>query len=180
MIDWLRGKRIELRPVEPEDLALLLHWENDRINWEISGTLLPFSKDLMKRYIENTHLNIYQTGQYRFVIEEKQSGEAVGAADIFDFDPFNRRAGLGILIGNSEKRKRGLATECIELLKEYCFRHLDLIQLYCNVLSENENSIKLFARAGFALSGTRKNWIRSGSIYKDQHFMQLFREDVKI
>lgn len=172
-MNWLEGQNIRLRAVEPEDLELLLSWENDTDNWEVSGTLAPFSRNLMKRYIENTHLNIYQTGQYRFIVELISSGESIGTADIFDFDPFHKRAGIGILIGTKDQRGRGFATEAIDLLKSYCFEHLELHQLFCNILSDNEISLKLFKNAGFEISGTKKEWIKTNGGYKDELFLQL-------
>lgn len=174
-MNWLIGDKVQLRPVEPEDMDLLLNWENNRENWEISGTLAPFSRELMRRYIENVHLNVYQTGQYRFVIVEKEKKDPVGTADIFDFDPFHKRAGIGILIAESGQRNKGLATESIELLKNYCFGHLDLRQLYCNIMADNNASISLFEKSGFSVSGTKKQWIRRGDEYKDEYLLQLIR-----
>ncbi|MDZ7846247.1 MAG: hypothetical protein U5L96_05525 [Owenweeksia sp.] len=56
--------------MEPEDLELLMRWENDTPNWEVSGTLqYQHSRAVLKEYIRQCHLDIYQTGQLRFMIE---------------------------------------------------------------------------------------------------------------
>ena len=175
-MNWLIGDKIELRPVEPEDLDLLLDWENNRENWEVSGTLLPFSRDLMRRYIENTYLSIYQTGQLRLIIQLKDSGKAIGTLDIFDFDPFHKRAGVGVLIADASLRNNGLASESLALLKAYCFDHLDINQLFCNVLTDNKGSLKLFEKVGFAISGCKKEWVRGSKGFQDEYFLQLIRE----
>lgn len=172
---WLSGKSVRLRAVEPEDIEILLDWENNPSHWEVSGTLTPFSRDLMKKYIENAHLSIYQTGQFRFIIETIDQGLAVGTADIFDFEPTHKRAGVGILIGDNENRNMGYATEAIDLLIAYSFNHLELHQLYCNILIENNSSIRIFEKMGFKITGTKKSWVRSGDIYKDEYFMQLIK-----
>ena len=62
-------KEIKLRALEPEDLELLYEWENNNEYWIISNTVSPFSKYTLKRYIENSHKNIYETGQLRLMID---------------------------------------------------------------------------------------------------------------
>jgi len=173
---WLTGKEVKLRAVEPRDIDQMLNWENHSANWQHSGTIGPFSRNLMERYVENAHQDVYQAGQQRFMIEAKKD-KTIGTVDIFDFDPFHERAGVGILVGEEEYRKNGYATESLKLLVDYCFNYLNLRQLYCNILEENEASLRLFQKLGFEISGTKKDWIRSGKYYKNEYFLQLLRKD---
>jgi diamine N-acetyltransferase len=46
----LRGKKISLRALEPEDLEFLYALENNETDWEVSNTQAPFSKYLLKQY----------------------------------------------------------------------------------------------------------------------------------
>ncbi len=173
MMKLLKGERIKLRAIEPSDVDLILDWENDTDNWEVSGTLAPFSREIISKYVSNAHLDIYQAGQLRLMIDELSTGKTIGTIDIFDFEPFHQRAGLGILIANKDNRNNGYASETLKLVVDYCFNHLGLQQLYCNILSDNEISLKLFQKAGFTINGTQKKWIKSGSDFKDQYFLQL-------
>lgn len=174
-MNWLIGQKVELRPVEPEDLELLLKWENDRDQWEVSSTIAPYSRAIMKDYVDNAHLTIYQTGQLRMIIEEKKDEVAIGTADLFDFDPFHQRVGVGLLIAEPAYRNQGLAGETLTLLQEYCFKHLDLNQLYSNIITDNSYSLQLFEKAGFKISGRKARWIRRGEEYKDELFLQCLR-----
>ena len=63
------NREISLRALEPEDLELLYDWENDMSNWLISNTMSPFSRFTLKRYLENSHKDIYETGQLRLMID---------------------------------------------------------------------------------------------------------------
>ena len=74
----MKYKDIILRALEPEDLELLYEWENDDNYWLISNTSSPFSKYTLKRYIENSHKCIYETGQLRFMIEHIEDKIAIG------------------------------------------------------------------------------------------------------
>lgn len=166
-------EKINLRALEPEDLGLLYEWENDNSNWIISNTITPFSKYTLKRYLENSHKTIYETGQLRLMIELTESKKAIGTIEIFDFDSFHNRAGLGILIADLKERKKGYASMALRGLIDYCFKTLQLHQLYCNILSNNPESIELFTRLGFKRSGIKKDWIKTADGWLDEQMFQL-------
>jgi diamine N-acetyltransferase len=126
----MKYKDIRLRALEPEDLELLYDWENNESYWTISNTVAPFSRFTLKRYLENSHRNIYETGQLRLMIDYLPEKATVGTIDIFDFDPFHKRAGVGILIAFEEYRRKGLASMSLKCLTDYCFSTLQLHQLF--------------------------------------------------
>ena len=152
-------KSIRLRALEPEDLELLYDWENNDSYWAISNTISPFSKYTLKRYLENSHKNIFETGQLRFMIDHILDNITIGTIDIFDFDAFHKRAGIGILIANESYRRKGYGSMSLTCLIKYCFKTLQLHQLYCNILSNNCESMDLFRKQGFIQIGIKKDWI---------------------
>ena len=173
---FLKNDLITLRALEPEDIDLLFEWENNEDNWTFSQTIAPFSKHTLAIYIRDSDKDIYEVKQLRMMITT-QAGKTVGAIDLFDFDPLNLRAGLGILIHDREDRSKGYATSALDLMIRYCFEKLGLHQIFANILTDNEISMKLFFKAGFQLIGTKKDWIRDGEIWKDEHLLQLLRRD---
>ncbi len=168
----LKGKHIFLRALEPEDLDFIYAIENDQDIWEISNTITPYSKFLIKQYLENAHKDIYEVKQLRLVISTFTS-ESIGLIDIFDFDFHNKRAGIGILIKDSNNRHNGYGTEALQLLIDYCFAHLNLHQLYCNISEDNEASIKLFKSHNFKEIGLKKDWNIVNGSYKNEYLFQL-------
>lgn len=168
----LGDNRVRLRPVESQDVDCLLRWENEPKNWEVSGTNTPYSRALMQDYVQHARQSIYQAGQLRLMIQVDH--HTIGAVDLFDFDPFHQRAGIGIIIGEEAWRQNGYARESLELLCDYCFQSLGLRQLYCNILIDNEQSLRLFRGIGFEITGQKRAWIRSGREFKDEYFLQLF------
>jgi diamine N-acetyltransferase len=169
----MRYKDVSLRALEPEDLELLFEWENNVKNWEISNTITPFSMYILKRYLEDSHKSLYETSQLRLMIDYIPDKSTIGTIDIFDFDPFHKRAGLGILIANEAYRRKGLASMALACIIEYSFKTLQLHQLYCNILANNTESIELFKKNGFIQSGIKKDWIKSFDKYSDEHLFQL-------
>jgi diamine N-acetyltransferase len=173
----MKYKEIRLRALEPEDLELLYDWENNEAYWAISNTISPFSKYTLKRYLENSHKNIYEAGQLRLMIEHLNDKVTIGTIDIFDFDPFHKRAGLGILIVNEAYRRKGYASMALACLISYCFKTLQLHQLYCNILSSNTESMELFKKLGFVQAGIKKEWIKTNEGYLDEYIFQLINTE---
>jgi diamine N-acetyltransferase len=171
----MKYKDINLRALEPEDLELLYAWENNESYWIISNTVVPFSKYILKRYLEDSHRNIYETGQLRLMIDHIPDGKTVGTIDIFDFDPFHKRAGVGILIAYEEYRRKGLASMALKCLIDYCFNTLQLHQLFCNILANNTESMELFKKQGFVQSGIKREWVNTSEGYIDEYIFQLIK-----
>lgn len=170
----LKGSNIKLRALEPSDLELIYSWENNTKVWEISNTLVPFSKFVLKQYLETQHLDIYTTKQLRLVLVDKNN-DAVGLIDLFEFEPKHKRAGVGILI-DANQRGKGYAREALDLLEDYCFNHLDLKQVYANIGVDNLVSLNIFESLGYQKVGIKKEWIKTRHGFIDEFLYQKIRE----
>lgn len=169
----LKGTTVYLRALEPEDLDFVFRIENNEEIWEVSNTQTPYSRFLIRQYLENAHQDIYEAKQLRLAICKKDSFEAIGLIDLFDFDPRNHRAGIGIVIQNQEERSKGVGAESLDLLIQYAFQQLNLHQLYANIGSNNEISLKLFTKFGFQKIGVKKEWNFLQGNYHDEEIYQL-------
>jgi len=167
----LEGKHIKLRALEPEDLEFLYVLENNTDIWEISGTTTPYSKHLLTKYLENVHRDIYEIKQLRLSICDLKDN-IVGLIDLFDFDPKNNRAGVGIIVLENADRNKGYGREALNLLGEYGKSTLGLKQLYANILVDNTASVHLFEKLDYQLVGTKKDWIFSDGKYKNEMLYQ--------
>jgi len=167
----LKGARVYLRALEPEDLDFIHDIENDETVWDISHTNTPYSKFILQQYLENAHRDIYEVKQLRLVICGNNS-RTLGLIDIFEYDVKNKRAGIGVLIKEVENRERGFASEALELLVNYCESHLDMHQLYCNISEVNTQSMKLFQNNGFEIVGLKKDWNFIKGAFKNEYLLQ--------
>lgn len=171
----MKSERIKLRALEPHDVDTLFLWENDPEIWKVSNTVAPFSRFILEQYIANSHQDIYANKQLRLMIETTDENKTtIGSIDLFDFDPKNKRAGVGILIERNF-RNNGYASEALSVLVDYSFGVLDLHQLYCNICDDNDASLKLFEKAGFEKVGLKKDWVRNGSGYQDEYLLQMIK-----
>lgn len=174
----LKGNSIYLRALEPNDLEFIYAVENNESIWEVSNTQTPYSRFLIKQYLKNANQDIYEAKQLRLAICKDQDFPAVGLIDLFDFDPKNNRAGVGILIQNQEERNIGIGTEALGLLIQFAFTQLNLHQLYANIDSENNSSLTLFSKFEFHKIGIKKQWNLVNGKYKDEILFQLINHQL--
>lgn len=180
-----RGE-VRLRALEPEDVDRLYIWENDRDMWPFGGTRAPLSRHQLWEYATNYDANPFAAGQLRLIIElatapdnaipqSSQSSQSsqnsqnshsspipCGVIDLYDIDPVNSRAMVGIMVA-PQWRSRGIATRALELVGEYCRDTLGLATIASEVASDNLPSIRLFGgKAAYRQVGERPSWYRRG------------------
>ncbi len=169
----LENHQIKLRAVEPEDLDLLYSWENETTLWIHGNTLAPYSKLVLRQYINDAlEMDIYQSKQLRLMIDHVSENKTIGTVDLYEIDAHNRRAGIGILIDKAY-RQQGMASQALTLAKEYAFDFLYLHQLYAYISVSNLNSIKLFNKSGYKEVGILKDWLQRGEKFEDVQLLQL-------
>lgn len=171
MKNLLQYGNVSLRPLEPDDVELLYLWENNMEIWDVSNTKTPFSKHILAQYIAGSVKDIYETKQLRLIIQDENSNP-VGAVDLFDFEPYHLRAGIGILIHNKADQNHGYACDALYALATYSLEVLGLKQLYANISADNLKSIKLFKKVGFKKVGIKKDWLKAFSGWKDEILFQ--------
>ena len=151
---------IKLRKLEPSDLPFLYQWENDAAAWADGDNHNPLSQQDLRDYIASTTGDIYRDGQLRLIIEESNSpkdGLTIGCVDLFDFDPRNRKAALGMYIA-PEFRGKGIGREALRQLEDYAFGFLRLRLLYAVISTANTACSELYRTAGYEPSSPLPAW----------------------
>ena len=161
--------KLKLRALEPSDLDIMYDTENDKSLWVYSSTSSPFSKHTLKKFIENSHLDIIDHKQVRLVIHDDSN--SFGFIDLFDYDHISRRAGIGIVIFE-RFRSKGIGSLSLKLIEEYVLNHLPIHQLYANISSNNLKSISLFEKNGYCKVGLKKDWIFYNNKFNDEVLFQ--------
>ena len=146
---------IKLRKIEPSDLPFLYQWENDASVWADGANHNPLSQQDLRDYIASTTGDIYKDGQLRIIIENE--GVTCGCIDLFDFDPRNRRAAIGMYIA-LEYRGKGVGREALEQLESYAFGFLHLRVLYAVIATNNAACTALYRTAGYSPSSPLPAW----------------------
>lgn len=176
--NYLETEYIRLRAAEPEDLEVMYILENDSTLWEMGCTNAPYSRHLLREYLQNTTGDIFTDKQLRLMIERRADKQVVGCIDLTSFDPLNSRAEVGIAI-LAPYRRQGYAGTALELLCQYAFQFLHLHQLNAIVPEGNKASISLFLKQDFAIFPEPiKDWLKApDGTYKDAYLLQRIDRD---
>tara|TARA_B100000575_G_C23088112_1_gene627194 strand:+ start:267 stop:785 length:519 start_codon:yes stop_codon:yes gene_type:complete len=167
----LKSNTHTLRALEPTDSEFLFQLENASDEWWVGATIAPLGRATLKQYASGQH-DLYRDLQLRLMISTAQ-GATVGTVDLYQYDPRNRRAGVGIAILN-RYRRQGHARSGLALLREYAFQHLGLHQLWAEIPACNAETIQLFTSEGFEQSGDLKDWIWRAPHWEDAVLVQAF------
>jgi diamine N-acetyltransferase len=146
---------IRLRKIEPTDIPYLYQWENDARMWADSDTHNPLSQADLREYVVSSTGDIYRDGQLRLMIDE--DGSTMGCIDLFDFDPRNRKAAIGMYIA-PHARGRGIGTKAVKLIEEYAFGFLKLRMLYAIIATKNTACSTIYKKEGYEPSSILKAW----------------------
>ncbi len=152
---------VRLRKLEPSDLPFLYQWENDAAVWADSDTHNPLSQQDLRSYIENTTGDIYRDGQLRLIIENDTDHSTLGCVDLFDFDPRNRKAALGLYV-SPEARGNRVGQETMKLLEHYAFGMLNLRMLYAVIRISNVICLSLYHSLGYEQIAVLPQWTLEG------------------
>ena len=158
-----------LRALEPQDLELLYTIENDREQWQVANTNVPYSRYDLENYILSQQHDVYADKQMRLVICD-DDGKGVGLVDLFNFSPSNKRAELGLAILKSERGK-GYANETLRLISEYAKNTLHLHQIYCIVPEDNEASLAMLHASSFTGDTKLNDWLATPTGYKNCYLL---------
>lgn len=94
-----------------------------------------------------------------------------GCVDLYNYDPLNRRAAVGIMV-SKEYRRQGYALAMLHALEELSTTHYRLHTLFADIAASNTASLALFRKAGYEECGHFKEWLLVNDKYVDSIRMQ--------
>ena len=159
----LRGERVYLRPLEPEDAHLVSGWYADDRVRRLMGDL-PISRARRRQRYEEAVAG--DDGDvYRFVICQLEDDIPVGRTDIFAIDNVNGSCAFGITIGEPARWGQGLGTDAVHAVLDFCFGELRMERVWLDTDAENHRAQAAYRKAGFTLEGRqRRAVVKDGRI----------------
>jgi RimJ/RimL family protein N-acetyltransferase len=171
----LRGERVYLRPLEPEDADLVATWYADeRVRWLMGDP--PISRARRRQRYEEA-----VTGDgdavVRFVICRLDDDVPIGRADLFDIDRANGKCGFGIALGDPTSWGGGLGTDAVDAIVDFAFGELRMERVWLDTDAHNERAQAAYRKAGFVVEGRFRNaWYQYGE-FSDDIRMAMLREE---
>ena len=134
-------------------------WLNDPdTNRYLESRFINWNIEMLENYFHEK-----EKSEIMLAIIDKNTEIHIGNIKISSIDLIHKRAELGILIGNKEYWGKGIATEAIKLVTNYCFSTLKLHKVTAGAYAENKASIKAFMNNDFIIEGERREHFISQS-----------------
>ena len=160
--------------MEPEDLEVMYAMENDSQTWDVTNFTVPYSRFVLKQYIENSECDMFADRQLRMMIIRVEDDAVIGTIDITEFSPMHARGEVGIAIRKEYQAMVMPRKRCVCCATMFSVS-LYLKQLIVHISVDNEASIRLFESCGFVRCGLLREWWRVGGCYKECLLLQLLR-----
>jgi len=174
-IIYLKGDRVSLGILTPDDAEILCHFLNNEEMREFLSNYLPIYPAGEKKWLEE--LPDRAPHDFVFGIIRNEDGALVGNIGLHRVEPKDRRAIIGIFIGDSSNRGHGYGQEAGELLKRFAFDTLNLRKLRYEVYAHNERSLKLAANLGAIEEGRLVEEHYANGRYADTLILAIFRPE---
>jgi RimJ/RimL family protein N-acetyltransferase len=150
----LVGEKCYLSPCSLKDAEKWTEWDNDL---EVTIPLgdeayTPYALDKMREILGD----VIKSQSHIFDIVALETDTLIGRCMLFDVDQVNRKAMLGIVIGEKAYQNKGYGQDAVKLLLDYAFNLLNLNSLMLGTFSFNERAIGCYKKVGFKEIGRRR------------------------
>ena len=81
------NERVRLRAMEPEDLEVMYAMENDSQTWDVTNFTVPYSRFVLKQYIENSECDMFADRQLRMMIIRVEDDAVIALSILQSFLP---------------------------------------------------------------------------------------------
>lgn len=149
----LRGIKIYLDTVEPQDLEQLRKWRNLPEYRKYFREYQEINSDMQKRWYENKVVNDNST--LMFSIRDVENNELLGCCGLCYINWVHRNSDLSLYIGKDECYidELGIAEEACRLMFDYGFKQLGLKKIWTEIYEFDEKKYNLYKKLGFKKDG---------------------------
>lgn len=172
---FIKGLDVDLVPQSGDHLDLYANWVNDEDVRRLSRNMIPVIKENIKKWIEPSDVHPKET--IYFEICYKKEKRPIGNVGFNFVNWVQRKAEIGLTIGEKNLWGKGLATEAVKLILNYGFGELNLRKITAGIFEPNIGSVKAAEKAGFKREAVLKNEIYIDGRYYSAFKYAIFKED---
>jgi len=173
---FLVGERVILRPVEPQDAALMHRWMNDPEIRCLTGEVTPSTLPDVEDYINKLRSS---PDRVWFIIVVKETGRAIGETGLLRmFHPW-RNTDLSIILGEKDAWGHGYGMEAMDLILDYAFGSLNFHRVSIGVVGFNENALRFYRKIGFKQEGILRDGYYYNHRFSDFVMMSILEDEYR-
>ncbi|MBT3285158.1 GNAT family N-acetyltransferase [Candidatus Bathyarchaeota archaeon] len=162
----LKGKKVNVRPLESRDLNWFTEWNNDPC---YTGPYEPMDvsgRDAIEKWFSQENSNSW------WVIEDKD-GNPVGQVIT---GPDSTHQFIGYIV-HPDSRGKGYCTEALEIMVDYLFLSRNIVRVQAETNPENTPSIRILEKVGFTFEGVRRMVFFSQGKFNDGSMYSILRDE---
>ena len=172
----LIGERVYLSPITMDDADTFTRWMNDFDVTDYTGR----SSNLLTLPAEELWLKSMVEGRnYLFSIIKNEDDKLIGNIELQDVNHTDRRATLGILIGEADERNKGYGTEAINLILDFAFNYLNMNSVNLTLIAVNDRAKRCYEKVGFKEFGRQREAKYVNGKYYDVIHMDILAKEFK-
>ncbi|HEX7222176.1 MAG TPA: GNAT family protein [Candidatus Limnocylindrales bacterium] len=171
----VRGQLVYLRALEPDDAELIHSWYAHADTARLMG---EWPRSLARRRAD-AETAVRESGRdwFAFVVCLVADDRPVGRADVFEVDRLNGSAGFGLAIGEHSERGRGLGTDAVNAILDFCFGQLRLERVWLVTDSVNDRAQHVYEKTGMIHEGRLRKAFYQDGAYQDDIRMAILRHE---
>jgi RimJ/RimL family protein N-acetyltransferase len=172
----IEGTKVNLRAPEMSDLERNTRWVNDR---EVTRYLVL--RYAMSQLAEESWLRskVEQPQSFEGVIfaVETKDGRHIGNIELARASPEDRKALLGVMIGENDCWSQGYGTDAISTLLRFAFDEMNLHKVWLTTYDFNERGQACYRKCGFVEEGRLRQARYSDGAFHDELIMSVLRDE---
>ena len=155
----LRGTRVRLTALTPDDLPTIARWYEDAEFARLydARPARPKAEAELARWLEELQK---ANDTFGFAIRPSDSDDLIGTVELDGILWPHGVCGIGIAIGDRANWGQGYGYEAAQLALAFAFNELNLHRVQATVFSCNERSIALFEKLDFRREGVYREFLR--------------------
>ena len=170
----LEGRLVRLRAIEPGDRARAHIWLNDpEVTYYLTMRHAPSTTD--DTWLSDSSPNGYGR-DVRLAVEAKD-GTHIGAINLHQVNAEDRKAGLGIVIGEKAYWSRGFGRDAVLTLLRFAFHQMNLNRVWLRVLGGHDGAIACYRKCGFREEARLRQDVYRHGRYWDGVLMGILRDE---
>ena len=175
----LQDERVLLRPLQPEDISLLLPFMDEVPGiWSTFSSVKLEDKEDMERYVSNAMKERTQQREFPFIVFDKLTQEYAGSTRFYDIQLANQSTQLGYTWYGSKFQRTGLNRHCKMLLLTYAFETWEMERVEFRADANNARSIEAMKQIGCTVEGIlRANVLLPAGRRRDSIVLSILKKE---
>ncbi len=172
----IEGKLVQLRAHEMTDLERYAAWFNDPDVTRFVGKRYPLSLLAEEAWLRENTGKPLSYDRVQFAIDTR-AGVHIGSIGFNQTFPEDRRAVLGIVIGDKAYWSKGYGGDAMRTLLRFGFEEMNLYRIELTVDARNARALACYRKCGFVEEVRMRQGHFSEGAYHDGIWMGILRDE---